>query len=96
MEEEKKSNSQTNRILIVFVRHAERADMAPEMESSHPIENIHDAPLTNLGIQQAEYTGKVLSFMLQEYYINEVILESSPFLRTMMTASCIATQLQKD
>ena len=48
----------------MFVRHAERADMAPEEESSHPIQNIYDAPLTNLGIQQAEYTGKILSFML--------------------------------
>jgi hypothetical protein len=38
------------RLLIVFVRHAERADMAPVEESSHAIENMQDPPLTNLGV----------------------------------------------
>lgn len=70
--------------------------MAPVEESSHAIENMQDPPLTNLGVQQSEHTAKVLAFMLKENDIEEVIVESSPFLRTMMTASIFLKHLKSE
>ncbi len=49
-----------------------------------------------MGIQQSEHTAKVLAFMLKEYDIQEVVVETSPFLRTMMTASIFLRHLKNE
>ncbi|CDW77202.1 UNKNOWN [Stylonychia lemnae] len=79
---------------IIMIRHGERADKHPERNVE--IEEIVDAPLTPIGIQQAYETGLFMKQYINEHQFEEVILESSPFLRVMMTASQIAKQLDKD
>jgi broad specificity phosphatase PhoE len=56
------------------------------------IKNKVDPPLTPNGIRQAEQTGRYLKEYFEEEGLafDKIIIESSPFLRTMMTASQIA------
>ena len=75
---------------MAFIRHGERADfVAEEYEYDVP----HDPILTPVGVQQAAETGKFLADYLKENKYDEVILESSPFIRTLMTAAQIAKAL---
>lgn len=48
--------------------------------------NNLDSPLTEKGIKQAEMTANALA----QYNLNNHVLHVSPFLRTLMTANCIA------
>lgn len=53
-----------------------------------------DPPLTRKGIQQAIETGQYLKeALLKEHQIEEIVIECSPLLRTMMTASIFAKEL---
>eukprot|EP00347_Sterkiella_histriomuscorum_P019307 403342151 len=88
----RKFSNEDQRCEILFIRHGERADKHLE-ENGKPIEFMDDAHLTQIGIQQAKETGLFLKSYIEENKFEEVILESSPFLRVMMTAAQIAKQL---
>lgn len=53
----------------------------------------YDPPLTPLGIEQARETGEYLREYLKVHKFDEIKLEASPFLRTLMTAANIAKVL---
>ena len=53
----------------------------------------HDAPLSNLGVSQAHVTGKWLKEYLRGGQYQRVVIESSPFLRTLETAAAIASEV---
>ncbi|TNV75894.1 hypothetical protein FGO68_gene876 [Halteria grandinella] len=72
---------------VALIRHGERADLAPHAPLSKPYTVKHDPPLTDTGIQQAFETGQALKKMLAAY--DTIIIECSPFIRTMMTAANI-------
>ncbi len=73
------------------MRHVERADQAPFSKTSKHCLIKHDPPLTDKGIQQALETR--LEFQHSDLKVDEVVLESSPFIRTMMTAAGIGKEL---
>ena len=76
---------------VALIRHGERADAAPKQATSKKWEVYHDPPLTDKGIKQAYETGLALKkFLYEDQACSEVILECSPFLRTLMTAAQIA------
>ena len=52
-----------------------------------------DPPLTKVGIAQAIMTGRFLKdfFQKSELKPSKIIIRSSPFMRTIMTASAIAS-----
>ena len=89
-------DQQTERYCFV-VRHGERADLARKHQQI--IRNEVDPPLTELGLEQAVETGLFLRKYLQEVEkeigkkFDSVILESSPFIRSMATAAQIAKPL---
>ena len=76
---------------LFFVRHGERADHAKHLKIEYPVK--YDPPLTPLGVQQASETGKFFVEYLKTHKFDQVVIESSPFIRTMMTASAIAREL---
>ena len=55
--------------------------------------NNIDPPLTHLGFSQAQVTGKYLYKLLEEGQYEAIVIETSPFLRTMETAAAIAIEL---
>ena len=57
------------------------------------IEREYDPPLTPLGVQQAIETAQFMQKYLEENEYTEVIIESSPFLRSMQTAAELANVL---
>ena len=55
-------------------------------------ENTIDVPLTKEGVAQATRTGQFLNnyFKNKNMHFDKMIIKTSPFIRTIMTASCIA------
>ena len=59
-----------------------------------PYPNTSDPPLAGRGVEQAWGTGEFLdSYFRENYKFDKIIIETSPFLRCMMTASRIAAPL---
>ena len=73
-----------------MVRHGERADNVRFEELDVEVECMLDPPLTPLGWRQAEDTGHFLKEFFDKNDYTDIIIESSPFLRTMQTASTVA------
>ena len=82
----------TKKCFVALIRHGERADYA-HGKTSAVFDIDHDPPLTDKGVKQARETGVSLKKFLAEEGYQEVIIECSPFLRTMMTAAHIAKGL---
>ena len=76
------------------IRHGERVDHIPNYNPKD-IPNQDDPSLTDFGFEQAKLTGKYLReyFNEQGLKFDKVIIETSPFIRTMQTASQIAKEL---
>jgi len=65
----------------------------PENEFISPKEvNEIDPPLTKRGIEQAKCTGVFLRSYFANYkmHFDKIVIRSSPFARTIMTANAIA------
>eukprot|EP00347_Sterkiella_histriomuscorum_P018253 403346213 len=78
--------------IFAIVRHGERADNVAWKNIKYDIP--FDPPITDEGIAQAIHTGKYFKTLLNEQGpFTQVKVESSPFLRSLMTASYIAKQL---
>lgn len=75
---------------MLYVRHSERED-----HHLPPNAKAVDPKITAHGVRQAEATGKYLKAVLEEQKITEIIIESSPFIRCLQTASLIAKELGK-
>ena len=75
-----------------MVRHSERADNAGQEEKSL-IENEMDPHMTKRGGEMAQVTGKHLKEWLAEEKFELVVIESSPWLRCLQTASIIAKEI---
>ncbi len=56
-----------------------------------------DPELTMFGVKEAKVTGKFLKNYIHQFVkkFDKLIIKSSPFLSTMMTAAHIATALKK-
>lgn len=76
-----------------MVRHGERADNVRYEELGVEVEHMLDPPLTPLGFRQAEDTGRYLKEYFEKNGYTDIIIESSPFLRTLQTASTVANIL---
>ena len=78
---------------MALIRHGERADRVWPLKVQ--FDNEFDPPLTELGIKQAQGTGKYLANYLKKNGLSfdKVMVESSPFVRTLMTAGQIAPYL---
>ena len=74
-----------------IVRHGERGNAVP----GFVFKNKFDPPLTPLGIEQATATGKYLKEFFEQkgWSFDNIIIESSPFLRSMQTAAWVAHEL---
>ena len=78
---------------VIFIRHGERADLAPEKDVQYDVKC--DPPLTPLGVTQVEETGHFLKRYVEQHGFEEVIIECSPFIRTVQTAAIIAKAIGK-
>ena len=77
-----------------IIRHGEHDDGSNQSYEYLEAPNKSDPPLTPLGMNQASKTGKYLNtFFKNNYNFDKVIIECSPSLRCMITASQIASQL---
>ena len=75
------------------MRHGERADYSPWKEVRDSGIDF-DPPITDEGKAQATHTGKYFKdYIEKEGPFIEIKLESSPFLRCMMTAAYIAKEM---
>ena len=74
-----------------FIRHSERAD---QVTTENIIsESKVDPQITVNGIRIAKETGAFLKKELSQHQIDNIIIYSSPFLRTMQTAAIVAKEL---
>ena len=73
-----------------MIRHGERADNVPYEAMGIEMEEIQDPPLTPRGIDQAICTGKFFKQYFEENGYTDIVIESSPFLRSLQTASEVA------
>ncbi|CDW74263.1 UNKNOWN [Stylonychia lemnae] len=89
---ENQTTSTTNPSQVLFIRHGQRADLHPEKEVEYDIP--YDPPLTDTGFQQAKETGEHLKEYIRNNKFDKIILEVSPFLRTIQTATEIAKALE--
>ena len=78
---------------VLYIRHGERDD-STVVGGQHA--KSLDPNLTDEGVKQAIKTGKYLKEYLKKHNIERVIVESSPFLRCMKTASHIVKELERD
>ena len=71
-----------------IIRHGERTDHVAVYRTPNGV----DPPLTPEGFKQATLTGQFLSSYFQQNNMkfDKVIIETSPFIRTMQTAGQIA------
>lgn len=69
--------------LLLYVRHGQRED-------ENLTEKLPDPKITDEGANQAKVTGTYLKFLFMQNFIEQVIIECSPFLRCLQTASAIA------
>ena len=76
-----------------LIRHGERADKVNYEKQGIKIEQFLDPPLTPQGFEQAQDTGLHFKKYLAEHGYDSIVIESSPFLRTMQTASIVAKHL---
>ena len=78
--------------ICFMIRHTERADKTVIPETFRTKE---DPPLSSLGIKQSHITGQYLKkwFEMNEMEFDKIIIESSPFIRTLQTANSIASEL---
>ena len=77
-------SSQSNHHFVAVIRHGERMDMVENM----PFKNKCDPPLSPLGVEQAAVTGRFLKkyFSDNGFHFDKIIVETSPFIRCMMTS----------
>ena len=75
---------------ICFIRHGERCDNSFDPEEIARIEFPWDPPLTHAGEAQARMTGDYLKKILQDHGYEYIVIESSPWIRTLQTAAAIA------
>ncbi|TNV76103.1 hypothetical protein FGO68_gene4205 [Halteria grandinella] len=81
---------------VGLIRHGERADYVGPHQTSKPYTVHHDPPLSDIGIKQAYETGLALKkLLIDEQGYETIIIECSPFIRTMMTAAHIVKGLGK-
>ena len=73
-----------------MIRHGERADNVPYEAMGIEMEEIQDPPLTPRGIDQAICTDKFFKQYFEENGYTDIVIESSPFLRSLQTASEVA------
>lgn len=69
-----------------LVRHAERADKVP---GAPKVDQWADPPLSERGFEQGAFAGQYFKdvFELNGMEFDEVIIECSPFMRCLQTAS---------
>ena len=77
----------------MFIRHGERCDNSELEEERARIKIKSDPPLTKLGVAQAHMTGIFLKDYLKEGNYDKIVIETSPFLRTLETAVGIAKEI---
>ena len=81
------TNNTTNCSMFAVIRHGERADHVAPKYHPENYDNDHDPPLTAVGLQQAATTGDYLQSELSKKGFDEIIIECSPFVRCIQTAS---------
>ena len=86
--------NKNSRSIFFLLRHSERAEQVKELGIE--IEEPNDPPLTTHGIEWSDATGKWLQTYLSQNGYKKIIIRSSPFLRTLQTASSIAKALNID
>ena len=91
--ESQNTTSKTKPCQILFIRHGERADLAPEKDVKYDVKS--DPPLTPLGVTQVEETGHYLKRYVEQHGFDEIVIECSPFIRTVQTAAIIAKAIGK-
>lgn len=72
---------------MALIRHGDRSDNYDWKALNIRVEKIKDPPLTPLGITQSIETGIFLQEYLNQKEISHVQIISSPYLRSMQTAS---------
>ena len=94
--------AQPSFLCLIFMRHGERADCVAKVEGAPQVyesTTAHDPALTAVGLTQADEAGvhfKKRIAEVQRLYgvtFDEILVESSPFLRCLQTASKVAKQL---
>ena len=90
-------NNTTVPCFYAFIRHGERADQTSNDDSKNFVvqseqTNPIDPPLTITGIKQAQATGHFLGKYFTDYAMkfDTLVIQTSPFLRCIMTAAEIA------
>ena len=78
---------------LFFIRHAERCDKSYCTYEKARVANKEDPPITKIGISQAQLCGKRLTEQLCDV-TNSIVIETSPYLRCIQTASIIAKELR--
>lgn len=82
--------------MIAFIRHSERADQIKQGLDHPVIEEKIDPPLSYRGLEIATETGIGLKKYLRENNYTQVKIFSSPFLRSLQTASRVAKEVGVD
>ena len=77
----------------MFIRHGERCDYVEDKSERARITVESDTPLTKLGVAQAHVCGQNLKKFFATNHFDKIVIESSPFLRTLETAAGIAHEL---
>mmetsp|Transcript_5509 Transcript_5509/g.10541 ORF Transcript_5509/g.10541 Transcript_5509/m.10541 type:complete len:273 (-) Transcript_5509:131-949(-) len=81
-------------VRLWIVRHAERIDEMSSIWVPETDEFLYDCPITSSGHVQAQARGSWFVQELKKLNADDVdIVYSSPFLRAIQTAQCIASQL---
>ena len=66
-----------------MIRHGERADNVDYVKMGIEIEESQDPPLTPDGLHEAALTGEYLKNYLKSQNFTNIIIESSPYLRSL-------------
>lgn len=80
------------KIYVVACRHGERADFEGKLGKY----SWEDPELTDRGIDQANNVGKQLQEFIINNGIDQVVIESSPFLRTLETSCSLLSQINSE
>ena len=65
------------------IRHGERVDNVDWQSMGLEMEEVNDPGLTPLGIQQSKETAQFLKAYLAENGYEDIVIESSPYLRAL-------------
>lgn len=78
-------SNQNQKHFAAIIRHGEPGDEVQNFKYT----NLFDPPLTPLGMRQAGETADFLDgyFKKEDYKFDEIVIESSPYLKCMMTAA---------